>query len=77
VRLPDKIDGKRAAIEARLADLHQRESALRADWVLTIDQEGRWLPTFARASQNVVVTAALLDTLPSPQPTGWVRCISD
>jgi hypothetical protein len=70
VRLPDKIDGKRAAIEARLADLHQRESALRVDWVMTIDQEGWWLPTFARASQNVVVTTALLDTLPKPSTDG-------
>jgi hypothetical protein len=29
------------------------------------------LPAFARASQNVVVAAALLDTLPAPS-TKWV-----
>jgi hypothetical protein len=33
---------------------------------VTIDREGRQLPTFARASQNMAAMAVLLDTLPAP-----------
>jgi hypothetical protein len=57
------------AIEARLADLHQCESALEADRSMAIDHAERQLPSFAKASQNVASTAALLDTLPAPSTT--------
>jgi hypothetical protein len=65
-----KIAGKRAAVEARLADLHQRESALGVDPAATADREGWQLPTFAKASQNVVVAATLLDTQHTPPTNG-------
>jgi hypothetical protein len=54
------------AIEARLADLHQCELVLEADRSMAIDHVERQLPSFAKASQNVAATVALLDTLPAP-----------
>jgi hypothetical protein len=45
-----KLAGERAAIEAMLADLHQRESALKADRTAMTNREERQLPTFAKAS---------------------------
>jgi hypothetical protein len=41
------------------------------DWATITDrEEGQQLPSFARAIQNVVVAAALLDTLPEPSANG-------
>jgi hypothetical protein len=53
-------------IEARLPDLHQRESVFEVGHPATIDRAERQLPTFVRASQNVAVAATRLDTLPAP-----------
>jgi hypothetical protein len=58
--------GERAAIEARLADLHQCESILDANQVTTTNCEGQQLPSFTKASQNVAAATALLDTFPVP-----------
>jgi hypothetical protein len=59
------------AIEARLVDLDQCELTLEAGWIVEIERAERQLPTFARASQNVVATAALLDTLPRNIINSW------
>jgi hypothetical protein len=59
-----------ASFEARLADLHQRELALEVARTTTIEHAERQLPTFARASQNVVAAAVLLHTLPAPSTNG-------
>jgi hypothetical protein len=40
------------------------------DQAAKTNQEGWWLPTFSRASQNVVVAATLLDTLPESSTSG-------
>jgi hypothetical protein len=40
------------------------------DVTVTINHEGAQCLTFARASQNVVVAAALLETLPAPSADG-------
>jgi hypothetical protein len=53
-------------IEARLADQHHCESMLEADRAMTTNCEERRLPTFARASQNIIAVATLFDTLPTP-----------
>jgi hypothetical protein len=45
-----------------------------SDVASTISREGRQCPAFARASQNVVVMAALLDCYPYPPPMGWIGC---
>jgi hypothetical protein len=54
------------AIEARLANLHQRESVLEVDQDVAVEHVEQQLPTFAKASQNVVAATTLLDTLPIP-----------
>jgi hypothetical protein len=67
-----------------VAELHHRKPVLETEWAITVDltnawarardivaainHEGTQCPTFARASQNMAATAALLDTLPTPSP---------
>jgi hypothetical protein len=69
-----------------MIELHQRKAVLGTEWaatieftkaqarawavVVAIDHEGMPHPTFARASQNVAATTALLDTLPTPSTDG-------
>jgi hypothetical protein len=54
-------------VEAQLAKLHQRMSALEEEWAAVTNCEGGGQhPTFARASQSMTAAAALLDTLPHP-----------
>jgi hypothetical protein len=65
-----ELADERAAVMVRLADLHQRESALKAGQAMMIDHAERELPTFIRASQNVAAVATLLDTLPAPSTDG-------
>jgi hypothetical protein len=64
------IADEREAIEARLADLHQRISAFEVGQVTAIDRVVRLCPTFTRASQNVTAAAMLLDTFPAPSTIG-------
>jgi hypothetical protein len=71
VRRRSKLTDERAAIVARLADLHQCESVLEAGQVVAVHRAKQQLPTFTRASQNVAAVAALLDMLPTPS-TGEV-----
>jgi hypothetical protein len=81
--------GERAAIEAKLTELHHHKSALEIERVVTVDLTKAWAraraivaainregvpcPTFIRASQNMAVAAALLDTLPAPFGNGVDR----
>jgi hypothetical protein len=67
---PHSITDEGAAGEARLADLHQHESALEASQSVAREQAKRWLPTFVRASQNVSVMAVLMDALSVPSTKG-------
>jgi hypothetical protein len=55
---------------AKLADLQQREAALVPGQTTMIEQAERQLPTFARANQNMAMTASLLDTLSTPSTNG-------
>jgi hypothetical protein len=64
-------------IEAQLAKLHQRMSALEEESATVTNHEGGQHPTFARASQNMTAAATLLDTLPHPLQTGWTRYINN
>jgi hypothetical protein len=58
------------AVEAQLANLHQRKSMPKAYQAVKTNH-GEWqLPTFPTASQNVAVVAAFLDTLPTPSTDG-------
>jgi hypothetical protein len=43
---------------------------LEAGQTVVMERVERQLPTFARASQNVVMAAALLDVLPAPPTDG-------
>jgi hypothetical protein len=69
------------AAEARLDDLLQCKSALEASQAVAREHAERQLPTFARASQNVVATTALLDALSAPSTDGvgevyeWLKSI--
>jgi hypothetical protein len=65
VRHLGELTDERAAVEPRLADLHQRESAPKAIQIVVMEQAERQLPALARASQNVAVAATLLDVLPA------------
>jgi hypothetical protein len=81
-----ELTNKRAAIEAQLAELHDRMSVVEMEWAMmvvltngwaqardvtaTINHEGTQRPTFARASQNVAMIDVLLDTLPAPTTDG-------
>jgi hypothetical protein len=58
------------AVEARLADQHQRESMLEASRTTAMVWVERQLPAFVSASQNVAVVAALLDTFSTPSTDG-------
>jgi hypothetical protein len=49
----DELADERAAIEAKLADLHQCESALEAYRAMTVDHMEQKPPTFTKASQNM------------------------
>jgi hypothetical protein len=49
-----------------LTDLRQRESAFEASRTMTMERVLRQLPTFNKATQNVLAGAVLLDTLPAP-----------
>jgi hypothetical protein len=77
----EKLTGKRVAAEARLDDLLQCKSALEASQAVAREHAERQLPTFARASQNVVATTALLDALSAPSTDGvgevyeWLKSI--
>jgi hypothetical protein len=62
-----ELTDEREGVEARLANLHQHES------VPEVGHVERQLPTFARASQNVVALAALLDTLLAPSTDAVVE----
>jgi hypothetical protein len=78
----DELTGERATPHAQLPKLHRRKAALGTERAATINlikaraqaraiaaainREGMLRPTFARASQNVAVAVALLDTLPEP-----------
>jgi hypothetical protein len=57
-------------VEARLVCLHRHESVLEAGQTAAMEQVEQQLPAFTRASQNVVVVAALLDALPAPSTDG-------
>jgi hypothetical protein len=77
-----ELPGERASIEAQITKLHHRKSTLETehtikveftnarararDIIAAINREGARCPTFARTSQNMVMAAALLDTLPAP-----------
>jgi hypothetical protein len=74
--LVQNIADEQEAIEARLADLHQRISAFEVGQVIGIDHVERLCPIFARASQNVTTAATLLDTFPAPSTIGVARCTS-
>jgi hypothetical protein len=76
VRRWGELTDERVSIEASLADLHQRELMLEVGQAVAIKRAQRQLPTFARASQNVVTVAVLLDMLLYPPLMGWARCIS-
>jgi hypothetical protein len=65
-----KLVDEWAAVEARLANLHQRESALEVGQATAIDYAERQLATFTRASQNVAEAATLLDTFLAPSTDG-------
>jgi hypothetical protein len=69
-RWGELTDGE-VAIEARLVDLHQCELTLEAGWIAATERAERQLPTFARASQNVVTMTALLDMLPRNVINSW------
>jgi uncharacterized protein YqfA (UPF0365 family) len=82
----DELAGEQAALDAHLTELHRCKAALGMERAATIDfTKARALvraiatainhectprPTFARASQNMVAAAALLDTLPAPSTNG-------
>jgi hypothetical protein len=53
-----------------LGDLHQCESTLEAGQTIVIEHGELQLPTFTRASQNVVMVVALLHILPIPSTDG-------
>jgi hypothetical protein len=53
-----------------LASWLQRELALDAGPAMVKDQAKRQLLAFARASQDVAMTATLLDVLPAPSTNG-------
>jgi hypothetical protein len=77
----DELDVERVALDTQLSELHQCKAVLRMKHATTIDftkarararvitiiinREGTSSPTFARASQNVAMKAALLNTLPA------------
>jgi hypothetical protein len=81
-----QLTSEQATIEAQLAELRHCKSTLDTKWVIivnltnaqpsdrdlttAINREGAQCPAFARASQNMVVMAALLDTLPTPTTDG-------
>jgi hypothetical protein len=56
-------------VEARLADLHQRESMLEASRTVAVRHAERQLLS-GRTSQNVAIVAMLLNTLPTPSTDG-------
>jgi hypothetical protein len=78
----DELAGEQAALDAQLTELHRCKATLLMKCAATIDftkaqawaravtatinNKGMPRPTFARASQNVATSAALLDTLPMP-----------
>jgi hypothetical protein len=70
VRQKGRPADERETIEAKLANVHQCESALEVGRATVIDHVERQLPTIARASQNVATGAALFDTLPTPSTDG-------
>jgi hypothetical protein len=62
VRHQGKLVSERAAAEARLADVLQRESALEASWAMEESGEQQ-LPAFTTASQNVAAVVTRLNVL--------------
>jgi hypothetical protein len=81
-----ELTSERATIEAKLAKLHRRKSALVIEQAVTVDLtiaqaqardvatvmncEGTQYLAFGRPSQNVATMATLLDTLPAPSVDG-------
>jgi hypothetical protein len=57
-------------VEARLADLYQREAMLEAGWTAAMVCVEWQLPTFTKDSQNMAAPATPLDTLPAPSTDG-------
>jgi hypothetical protein len=53
------------AVEVRLADVLQRESAVEASQAMEKEPGEQQLPAFTTASQNVAVVAARLSTQPT------------
>jgi hypothetical protein len=70
VRHRGELTDKRAAVVARLVDLHQYKLELEVDQTMAMEQVEGQLPAFARASQNVAAAAALLDALLLPSTDG-------
>jgi hypothetical protein len=54
-------------VKARLADWTQCETALEAGQAMVKEQAERQPPAFTEASQNLAVSATLLDALLAPQ----------
>jgi hypothetical protein len=85
-----ELVSEQAAIEAQLTELQHHKSVLKTVQNVTvnltkararakavaaaINHEGAPHPTFARASHNVAMVAALLDTFHVPSVMGWTRC---
>jgi hypothetical protein len=82
----DELTSKQAALDAQLTELQRHKVTLGTEWAAAIDftkaqararaisiasnYEGMPHPTFAKATQNVAVAVALLDTLPVPSTDG-------
>jgi hypothetical protein len=78
----DELAGGWASLDAQLTKQYRHKAVPETEWTTTINftkararaksitatinYEGLPHPTFARASQNVALVAALLDTLPAP-----------
>jgi hypothetical protein len=65
-----ELTDERAAVEARLADLHQCESAFETGQTTAMERVGQQLPAFSRARQNMATMAVLLDALPVTSTDG-------
>jgi hypothetical protein len=82
VQRQGELTDERTTIEAQLIELHHRKYVLETEWAVMVDLTKAWAwarafattiyreglphPTFAKASQNVVVVVALLNPLSAP-----------
>jgi hypothetical protein len=75
VRHQGKFTGEWVVVEARLADVLQRETTLEASRVMEKELGEQQVPTFTTASQNVAMAVVRLNVQPTtPANDGGKVC---